>query len=113
MAGHTHIVKKCQYGYTHGQCRCMSKDKIEERVMCDNPSHIPADWEDRLNNGTRVYGLESAGKQLKDAEEAREKAMALIKARAIDANKSGMSKTQIANLTGVSRQTIYTMLTEG
>lgn len=37
----THFRNVCEYGKTHGQCRCPSMDKITNRVICDNPAHIP------------------------------------------------------------------------
>lgn len=37
-----HYVMVCQYGHTHGQCRCFSGNKTVKRVKCTTPSlHKP------------------------------------------------------------------------
>ncbi len=37
----THYRDVCQYGYVHGQCRCIGP-KADRHVDCNNPSHAPA-----------------------------------------------------------------------
>lgn len=43
----SHSKNVCQYGFTHGQCRCMAKDKTVKIVDCPTPNmHKPLDGED-------------------------------------------------------------------
>jgi len=35
----THFIQVCQYGYTHGQCRCASKDKDVRLITCNQDAH--------------------------------------------------------------------------
>ncbi len=37
MGQHFDLV--CQYGYKHGTCRCVSKDKVVRKMECNTPSH--------------------------------------------------------------------------
>jgi hypothetical protein len=37
----THYKEVCEFGYTHGQCRCPDPNKTERRIVCSNPqSHM-------------------------------------------------------------------------
>jgi hypothetical protein len=33
-----HYRQVCQYGFTHGQCRCPAPDKAVDRVECPTPA---------------------------------------------------------------------------
>lgn len=38
-----HSKRVCEYGYTHSQCRCPSKDKAVIKITCDVPGHHSPD----------------------------------------------------------------------
>jgi hypothetical protein len=35
----SHFIEKCQYDFTHDQCRCPDPNKAVRRVECNNPRH--------------------------------------------------------------------------
>lgn len=58
---------------------------------------------------SHTQNLIEAGRKLAEANAARDEAIALIKTLSKAARKDGVSVSYIARLTGVTRQTIYTL----
>lgn len=111
--GYWHFVNKCQYGYTHGQCRCPSKDKTVKQIMCDNPEHIPEDRDEKVKGAAAVRDdLIRAREKREAADAVSEEAMNDLKTMIVQAYKAGYSKSLIASLAKVSRQTVYATIKE-
>lgn len=66
----THFTNVCTFGYTHGQCRCPSKDKTVRVIKCSTPNlHGPVD---ETENGEGDFSVElEAAERLEETLHAR------------------------------------------
>jgi hypothetical protein len=56
-----HFMQVCQYGWTHGQCRCASKDKTVRLVNCTNSTHSQNPKTDETPSaGSQINALKGA-----------------------------------------------------